>query len=586
MKTNNATTILTGILLINTTINIIGGVHDIPSSSFLFSITTIAIGIGLLCIFTRQRLLFKFTYIDLFVATLTLSYFISHFPFSDIRDTGGGSLLFIYWCIRYTRKLNYSLIFYFVLISTTLLVITCYLQYIGLTTSNNPYFRITGPYRNPAICAGVLSMLMSVLVVWLIYPHYYIRYRTIRILIITLLSAGIPVLIITACRSAWLAFIIMFISSIWNYYHQLKKAPVRHHSPKNIKYWLAGTILFFSFIYGMYQLRPISANGRLLIWKVTAQMIQDRPLTGFGAGGFKQHYMHYQATYLKARGTEQEKYIAGNNHLVYNEPLRMTVEYGVLGMIIYIWFIYILFKVPVHTTIVSASARAILITGTVWGLFSYPNEAFPILAILLIAISCLSGHDKNILHIIYPTAYIHKGFKIIVTAITFGLGGILFNQYKAYHTFYNIYQSTTSSNLESFIYHCSTLENNLKHEAFFWMYYCDTLNKMKYDRTLQCKIRNWERLYPSPDTYIIKAESQERIGQEKEAEKLYWLAHFMIPSRQKARSKLAILYKKQGKMKEALELANEILTEKVKNYSFETYRIHTTLERIFENQIK
>ncbi len=84
----------------------------------------------------------------------------------------------------------------------------------------------------------------------------------------------------------------------------------------------------------------MSANGRLLIWKVTAQMIRDKPLIGYGAEGFKQHYMHYQAAYLKAKGTDQEKYIAGNNHLVYNEPLRMTAEYGFLGVIIYIWFIY------------------------------------------------------------------------------------------------------------------------------------------------------------------------------------------------------------------------------------------------------
>lgn len=329
----------------------------------------------------------------------------------------------------------------------------------------------------------------------------------------------------------------------------------------------------------------MSANGRLLIWKVTAQMIRDKPLIGYGAEDFKQHYMHYQAAYLKAKGTDQEKYIAGNNHLVYNEPLRMTAEYGFLGVIIYIWFIYIVFKVP-STTIASEFARSVLITGTVWGLFSYLNEAFPILVILLTAILCLSDHDKNFSYTVSPTTYIHKGFKVIITIIFCYLGVLLFNQYKAQYTFYKIHQSTKISNLGSFIYYCSTQENNLRNEVFFWMYYCNALNKMKYDQTLQSKIQNWERLYPTSETYIIKAESLERMGQEKEAEKLYWLASYMVPSKQKARSKLAILYKKQGKMKEALELANEILTEKVKNYNFETYRIHTALERIFENQIK
>lgn len=586
MKINNAIKILTGIILICTTINTIGGIHNIPSSSILFLLIIIAIGMGSLCVFIQQRPLFKFTRIDLFMAVLTVSYFIYHFPFASIQDTGSGSLLFIYWCTRYIGKLSYSLVFYCAVISISLLLIICYSQYIGLTTSNSPYFHITGPYKSPAICAGVLCLLMNVLTIWITHPHRHTCYRTMRILVITLLGTGVPILIMTECRSAWLAFIIMLASSIYNYRYRLQKVAIKHHPQMNIKYWFAGTMLLFFFVYGLYQLKPMSANGRLLIWKVTALMIQDKPLTGYGTEGFKQYYMHYQAAYLKAKGTEEEKYLAGNNHLVYNEPLRMTVEYGVSGLIIYIWFIYILFKAPLHTTIASESARSVLITGTIWGFFSYPNEAFPILTILLIAILCLSEHDKYILRIVYPTTFIHKGFKVIITVISCYLGAILFNQYKAQHTFYQIYHNTTSSNLKSFIYHCSTLENSLKNEAFFWMYYCDALNEMKYDRSLQCKILNWERLHPSSDTYIIKAESLERMGQEKEAEKLYWLASSMVPSRQKARSKLAILYKKQGKMKEALELANEILTEKVKNYSFETYRIHTALERIFENQIE
>lgn len=342
MKTIYATTTLIGIIFMCTTINVIGGIHNIPSSSILFSITTIAIGIGVLCtFFIRQKTLFKFTCTDLFMVVLTISYLVYHLPLSGIRELGTGSLLFIYWCIRYTGKLNYSLIFYFILVSITLLLITCYSQYIGLTPSNSPYFRITGPYLNPAICAGVLSQLMSILTVWLIYSHYHTRYHlTIRIIAFVLFITSIPILIMTNCRSAWLGFMVMIIYSISSYRCRKQKKTMKHCFRKNFKYWFAGIMLLLFLIYGLYQLKPMSANGRLLIWKVTAQMIRDKPLIGYGAEGFKQHYMHYQAAYLKAKGTDQEKYIAGNNHLVYNEPLRMTAEYGFLGVIIYIWFIY------------------------------------------------------------------------------------------------------------------------------------------------------------------------------------------------------------------------------------------------------
>ena len=72
----------------------------------------------------------------------------------------------------------------------------------------------------------------------------------------------------------------------------------------------------------------------------------------------------------------------------------------------------------------------------------------------------------------------------------------------------------------------------------------------------------------------------------KEAETAYWAAHFMVPSRQKARYKLALMYYQQKRISEANRLANEVLTEKVKVYGFETYEMHRELRRIFEDQLQ
>ena len=90
----------------------------------------------------------------------------------------------------------------------------------------------------------------------------------------------------------------------------------------------------------------------------------------------------------------------------------------------------------------------------------------------------------------------------------------------------------------------------------------------------------------STHTYILKGDALQRTGKLKDAEVAYWTAHKMVPSRQKARYKLALLYYRQGRIPEAVVLANEILTEKVKIYSFETYEMHRELRRIFENQLK
>ena len=53
-------------------------------------------------------------------------------------------------------------------------------------------------------------------------------------------------------------------------------------------------------------------------------------------------------------------------------------------------------------------------------------------------------------------------------------------------------------------------------------------------------------------------------------------------SEQKARGRLAFLYKKMGKNGEAYELANILLTEKVKNYGFETFKLHSKLKKEFQ----
>lgn len=59
------------------------------------------------------------------------------------------------------------------------------------------------------------------------------------------------------------------------------------------------TVLLCAFFIVMlvvcYFIRKDSADGRLLIWQCSWEMIKDAPITGYGVGGFKKHYMDYQA---------------------------------------------------------------------------------------------------------------------------------------------------------------------------------------------------------------------------------------------------------------------------------------------------
>lgn len=119
---------------------------------------------------------------------------------------------------------------------------------------------------------------------------------------VCLLSA-IPILIYTESRTAWFALIMSVIlpyatRQIWGKY-SIRKSVGGNGS----NYFSSGLLIAF------YTLKPISADGRLLIWKVGYGMIKDKPATGFGKGGFEANYLYYQAKYLLTENATEKKSI-------------------------------------------------------------------------------------------------------------------------------------------------------------------------------------------------------------------------------------------------------------------------------------
>lgn len=80
-------------------------------------------------------------------------------------------------------------------------------------------------------------------------------------------------------------------------------------------------------------LQKDSANGRLLIWRVSSEMMVDAPLTGKGIGNFRKEYMHYQARYFRSHPHSPYAMLADNITYPYNEFLLIGVEQGIVGLI-------------------------------------------------------------------------------------------------------------------------------------------------------------------------------------------------------------------------------------------------------------
>ena len=571
-----------GMLLLNE--NMITFLSEAFRSS-IFVVTLLGIGAGLYVFLSKIKSLVFFNWVDVFVSVVALGYYFFHFSVSNLWTMGTFSLLLIYWAIRLIPRLPYGFLYFGLLASTFILALTGYLQYAGIVSANHPYFAVTGLYDSPAIYGGVMCLLLSILFTWCLHTGYRKHYKFLYIITVLMGIICLPVFIIIGCRAAWVALLMVVARSVYLSRFRCGNdffAWFRSHAVFRV---LIPLLIILS-VYGLYRFKPDSADGRILIWKVTLGMVKEKPLTGFGPGGFTAHYMHYQASYLEEGGTPRERFLADSNHLVYNEPLRLMVDYGVAGFLLYACFLYIALIIPRKKDVVTLSAQSLLTSYLIWGLFAYPDQTFPMQVIALIALACLSHRCRKPLWIFRLAARTCKVLQMVLLIAAIGLAFTFTEKYRCHRKFYQIMNAYSSNRLDESVKELATMESIMQDESAYWIYYCMLLNKIKSDSVLLDKIVRWEELYPTPDTYIMKGDLWQRMGQYDKAETAYLLANWMVPSRQRARSRLALLYRRLGRNEEAMCIAHEILTEKVKVYGFQTHKIHEELKRIFENQIK
>ena len=72
-------------------------------------------------------------------------------------------------------------------------------------------------------------------------------------------------------------------------------------------------------------------------------MIKDKPLTGFGYKGFQANYMSNQAQYFGKNPHSRFKQLADNVTQPFNEFIKIAVNYGILGLLLYVLLISIIF---------------------------------------------------------------------------------------------------------------------------------------------------------------------------------------------------------------------------------------------------
>ena len=437
---------------------------------------------------------------------------------------------------------NKQILLYFFVLSGVAQSIIAFLQKAGILASNNMMFAVSGSFGNPGQLGGYLAVCAVVSICLLINSI-----KSKNKLSACLLTVGVIIqflgLYFADSRAAlvglMLGMVVFFIPTI-------KKHKQLFFSIIAISMIVVGVVL--------YSYRPASANGRLLIWRVSTEMIADKPFFGHGIGAFSEKYMLYQANYFSENPNSVFVPVADNVAFPFNELLNVTIQQGIVGLLLLLAIFYFAFRSK-GSWIFKAALAALL----VFSMFSYPAEVFPILLLFAVCLGALGTQMTQITRIfadknkLKPVLFVCIG----LIACYFSIKNIVF-------------LDNVSKNISNHEYYEKMQYNRTYHD-----YYMDWL----IEQPISEHSKRIENILPSCENYCLLAEYFSAKKNHEQAETTLRSAIDMIPTRIRPKYQLWQLYVETENVPAAREMAQKIIDTPVKVESIYTLKIKAQLKK-------
>lgn len=329
--------------------------------------------------------------------------------------------------------------------------------------------------------------------------------------------------------------------------------------------WFAGLVLILvaGLSVFLYFKRPESFNGRILIWKIAFSIPKGSNfLFGKGIGYVDRQFNKHQENYF-ATGNRNlsEQQLADDTHAVFNEPLRILIETGLIGLVI---LTYLLFYVYRTGLIYDDQAQVFLklsITSIlIFGLCSYPFQSYTISSLFYILIAIFAGlnkKDQKVLPFrvgIYVSLFICGGYFLFVVS----------------KTIYATKQWVNAKQLnwqysEAKAWNIYNNQNNvLRYNGNFLADYGQKLNISGYHKEAKTVLNSALVQHYSVANLLNAGYNEELMLNFKQAEQFYLNACYTMPKMISPRYYLFNLYVKNGLKKKAIEQALIILNAPIK----------------------
>lgn len=348
------------------------------------------------------------------VTAFFIIYFITYAflipPVSAGRFRFGVALFIAWFCLRvYTAVYGRRELVFFLLSAALVEALWGIGQYAGLFPAYHRLFGISGSFFNPGPYAGFLSVIFPVALASALKNQpetacIFTRKRSCMtpegwkngitgLLASAACTAIVPALALTLSRTAWISTAAGSILVGWIYYRpgiKIKKFAIRRRGLATLVGigLIAGTALAAT---SLYRLKKESAQGRLLLWKISARTLLTNGIKGMGCGGFAAAYGKEQAAYFSAgKGSDAEKKVAGCPEYAFNEFLQTGIELGAGGLILFLTLFFIAIRSCIGR---KDGIAAALLSFLIFAAASYPLSVLPtaILAVFLLATAPSAG---------------------------------------------------------------------------------------------------------------------------------------------------------------------------------------------------
>ena len=262
-------------------------------------------------------------------------------------------------------------------------------QIAGIYPSNHSLFILTGTFYNPGPYSGYLAAVLPIALFRMLVSNgkkdrlsvvqYYFS-MCVLLLICCVLPTGMS-------RAAWLASMISCGYVLLRVYHVKVKSFVSKH-----RYAVSGVLIVGALLASSaYFMKRDSADGRLLIWKITSQAIVSSPWGEENGRTFSAIYGDAQERYFaNCEYSESEVWVAGTPDFAFNEFLQIAVEHGIWVSVLFVTVLLVLLKIAGSRKQL-AGIDGCLVSLMVFACFSYPLHIPAIVSVWLLTLVVLCG---------------------------------------------------------------------------------------------------------------------------------------------------------------------------------------------------